>query len=154
MLPWWPIEFIINLSFIVLDQLFNVYEKLGCEWCWRLLVMFSALGKDIMDFEMKLGWGKAVPIPPHPIYIPPALTELTQPPPPSGLPFNAQPLRPKNSRSDRDDKHDDPDKVAERHLLFVKFCFSVSSNSQILFLIRYCSNITTVCYLLWKYKLL
>src|SRR6185312_15612967 len=23
-------------------------------------------GKDIMGFEMKLGWGKAVPIPPHP----------------------------------------------------------------------------------------
>ena len=39
---------------------------------------------------MKLGWGKAVPIPPHPIYIPPVLAELTQPPPPSGLPFNAQ----------------------------------------------------------------
>ena len=48
-------------------------------------------GEDIMEFEMKLGWGKAVPIPPHPIYIPPALMELTLPPPPSGLPFNAQP---------------------------------------------------------------
>ena len=42
---------------------------------------------------MKLGWGKSVPIPPYPIYIPPALMELTQPPPPSGLPFNAQPNR-------------------------------------------------------------
>lgn len=39
---------------------------------------------------MKLGWGKAVPIPPHPVYIPPAMMELTMPPPPSGLPFNAQ----------------------------------------------------------------
>lgn len=48
-------------------------------------------GKDIDGFEMKLGWGKAVPIPLHPIYIPPALVELTLPPPPSGLPFNAQP---------------------------------------------------------------
>ncbi|XP_015905552.1 U2 snRNP-associated SURP motif-containing protein [Parasteatoda tepidariorum] len=47
-------------------------------------------GKDIMSFEMKLGWGKAVPIPPHPIYIPPAMVEFTLPPPPSGLPFNAQ----------------------------------------------------------------
>ena len=46
-----------------------------------------------MEFEMKLGWGKAVPIPPHPIYIPPALSELTLPPPPSGLPFNAQPIK-------------------------------------------------------------
>ncbi|KAJ9581860.1 hypothetical protein L9F63_003791, partial [Diploptera punctata] len=48
-------------------------------------------GKDVMAYEMKLGWGKAVPMPPHPIYIPPAMLELTRPPPPSGLPFNAQP---------------------------------------------------------------
>lgn len=46
-----------------------------------------------MQYEMKLGWGKSVPIPPYPIYIPPALMEITQPPPPSGLPFNAQPHR-------------------------------------------------------------
>jgi U2-associated protein SR140 len=44
-----------------------------------------------MNFEMKLGWGKAVPIPAHPVYIPPKLLELTLPPPASGLPFNAQP---------------------------------------------------------------
>ncbi|XP_041419321.1 U2 snRNP-associated SURP motif-containing protein isoform X2 [Xenopus laevis] len=48
-------------------------------------------GKMVMNFEMKLGWGKAVPIPPHPIYIPPSMMEHTLPPPPSGLPFNAQP---------------------------------------------------------------
>ncbi|CAG9816756.1 unnamed protein product [Phaedon cochleariae] len=48
-------------------------------------------GKDIHGYEMKLGWGKAVIIPPHPIYIPPSLLDLAQPPPPSGLPFNAQP---------------------------------------------------------------
>nr|XP_033813512.1 U2 snRNP-associated SURP motif-containing protein isoform X1 [Geotrypetes seraphini] len=48
-------------------------------------------GNMIMSFEMKLGWGKAVPIPPHPIYIPPSMMEHTLPPPPSGLPFNAQP---------------------------------------------------------------
>ena len=46
-----------------------------------------------MNFEMKLGWGKAVPIPPHPVYVPPRLAELTLPPPPSGLPFNAQPKK-------------------------------------------------------------
>ena len=46
-----------------------------------------------MGFEMKLGWGKPVPIPPHPVYIPPALAELTLPPPPTGLPFNCQPTR-------------------------------------------------------------
>lgn len=48
-------------------------------------------GKDVFGYEMKLGWGKSVVIPPHPIYIPPALLELSLPPPPSGLPFNAQP---------------------------------------------------------------
>lgn len=47
-------------------------------------------GKDVMQYEMKLGWGKGVPIPPFPIYIPPKLLALTMPPPQSGLPFNAQ----------------------------------------------------------------
>jgi len=48
-------------------------------------------GKEILNYEMKLGWGKSVPLPPHPVYIPPKLRELTLPPPKSGLPFNAQP---------------------------------------------------------------
>lgn len=48
-------------------------------------------GKEIMNYEMKLGWVKAVVIPPVPIYIPPALQQPSKPPPPSGLPFNAQP---------------------------------------------------------------
>lgn len=47
-------------------------------------------GKDVMNYEMKLGWGKSVPIMTHPIYIPPILVAYTLPPPPSGLPFNAQ----------------------------------------------------------------
>jgi U2-associated protein SR140 len=54
-----------------------------------------------MGYEMKLGWGKAVPIPPHPIYIPPSLIELTLPPPPSGLPFNAQPKKYRDNKSDK-----------------------------------------------------
>ncbi len=48
---------------------------------------------------MKLGWGKSVPIPPHPIYIPPEMQEDTTPPPPSGLPFNAQPDKKKDDYS-------------------------------------------------------
>lgn len=48
-------------------------------------------GKDVFGYDMKLGWGKAVILPSHPIYIPPVLMEVSQPPPPSGLPFNAQP---------------------------------------------------------------
>lgn len=47
-----------------------------------------------MSYEMKMGWGKSVPIPPHPIFIPPALLAITLPPPLSGLPFNAQPILP------------------------------------------------------------
>lgn len=50
-------------------------------------------GKDVMGYEMKLGWGKSVPIMTHPIYIPQALIEYSMPPPPSGLPFNAQPTQ-------------------------------------------------------------
>ncbi|XP_045482646.1 U2 snRNP-associated SURP motif-containing protein [Harmonia axyridis] len=49
-------------------------------------------GKEIEGYEMKLGWGKSVIIPPYPIYIPPSLLELAMPPPPSGLPFNALPV--------------------------------------------------------------
>lgn len=48
-------------------------------------------GREVMGFEMKLGWGKAVPIPQHPVYIPEPLRKITMPPPSSGLPFNAQP---------------------------------------------------------------
>ncbi|ESP01722.1 hypothetical protein LOTGIDRAFT_139163, partial [Lottia gigantea] len=55
-------------------------------------------GQDFSGFEMKLGWGKAVLIPPHPVYIPPRLAELTQPPPASGLPFNAQPFKSQKSK--------------------------------------------------------
>ncbi len=40
---------------------------------------------------MKLGWGKAVRIPPQPLYTPIGVLKTTAPPPPSGLPFNAQP---------------------------------------------------------------
>ncbi|XP_017287497.1 U2 snRNP-associated SURP motif-containing protein [Kryptolebias marmoratus] len=46
-------------------------------------------GKVIMGLEMKLGWGKPARIPPQPLYAPVGLR--VAPPPPSGLPFNAQP---------------------------------------------------------------
>lgn len=32
-------------------------------------------GRDVMGYEMKLGWGKSVTILNHPIFIPPALVE-------------------------------------------------------------------------------
>lgn len=43
-----------------------------------------------MDYEMKIGWGKAVPIPPQPIYIHPSQSQAIRPPKQSGLPFNCQ----------------------------------------------------------------
>ena len=42
---------------------------------------------------MKMGWGKPVPIPLHPVYVPPKLLKLTMPPSASGLPFNCQPSK-------------------------------------------------------------
>ena len=81
-----------------------------------------------MNFEMKLGWGKAVPLPPHPVYIPPAMLELTMPPPPSGLPFNAQP-RDKNSAPKRlppgmfmDELDEETKKVLDFFTLVWKIC--------------------------------
>lgn len=56
-------------------------------------------GRTVMGYEMKLGWGKSVPITSHPIYIPQALVEYLQPTA-SGLPFNAQPP------TDEIDEHD------------------------------------------------
>ncbi|XP_026226810.1 U2 snRNP-associated SURP motif-containing protein isoform X2 [Anabas testudineus] len=46
-------------------------------------------GTAIMGFEMKLGWGKPARIPPQPLYTPVGVRATV--PPPSGLPFNAQP---------------------------------------------------------------
>jgi U2-associated protein SR140 len=40
--------------------------------------------------HMRINWGKSVKIPAHPVHIPPELYKLYSPPPPSGLPFNAQ----------------------------------------------------------------
>lgn len=54
--------------------------------------MRSLDNSRFMDCELKVGWGKPVLLPPCPIYIPPSLLELSQPPPNSGLPFNAQPI--------------------------------------------------------------
>lgn len=47
-------------------------------------------GREFRSYDMKLGWGKAVPLPQNPVYIPPELQKLLAPPPKSGMPFNAQ----------------------------------------------------------------
>lgn len=50
-------------------------------------------GTTIMGYDVQIGWGKCVPLPPHPIYTPPDMEEEKTskvPDPPSGLPFNAQ----------------------------------------------------------------
>lgn len=43
--------------------------------------------------DMRVGWGKSVDLPTHPVFIPPELLKLYLPPPASGLPFNAQPSK-------------------------------------------------------------
>ncbi|CAH1957860.1 unnamed protein product [Acanthoscelides obtectus] len=54
--------------------------------------------------DMRVGWGKSVEIPTHPIYIPKDLLKLYLPPPQTGLPFNAQP--PENYQGrETEDKH-------------------------------------------------
>lgn len=79
------------------------------------------VGKDVMGYEMKLGWGKAVPIMTHPIYIPPALSEYTMPPPMSGLPFNAQPIiKQELPKMTSQDYMEDAEKKAEMDSLLVK----------------------------------
>lgn len=95
-----------------------------------------------MQYEMKLGWGKSVPIPPYPIYIPPALMEITQPPPPSGLPFNAQPHR------------------RDRHKVYLRSSSSSSTMNKIIdriflilfFIIEIYSNLKVFFYLFYIYK--
>ena len=48
-------------------------------------------GISVNSQTMRLSWSKAITLPLQPVYIPPELIEVTIPPPPSGLPFNAQP---------------------------------------------------------------
>ena len=58
------------------------------------VVLRTYVGTMIMDYEIQIGWGKAVPVPPQPVYVPPDDQEDEQAKtldPPSGLPFNAQP---------------------------------------------------------------
>lgn len=43
--------------------------------------------------DMRVGWGKSVDLPTHPIYIPKELLKMFLPPPQTGLPFNAQPTK-------------------------------------------------------------
>lgn len=68
---------------------------------------------------MKLGWGKSVIIPPIPIYIPPSLLELSMPPPPSGLPFNAQP-----APRDRDAMPKSAEELNEVPILLIQIKFT------------------------------
>lgn len=66
-------------------------KRPACRGVLLIRVRVISAGKTVMGFEMKLGWGKAVRIPPQPLYTPVGVLKPTAPPPPSGLPFNAQP---------------------------------------------------------------
>ena len=54
------------------------------------MINHFCLGKDVMEYEMKIGWGKAVPIPPQPIYVHPSQSQVMKPPKQSGLAFNCR----------------------------------------------------------------
>lgn len=81
-------------------------------------------GRSVMSYEMKLGWGKSVPITSHPIFIPPALVEYLLPTA-SGLPFNAQPATTEIDENDLQNYLEDEeakeavDKVLEASLVKV-----------------------------------
>ena len=69
-------------------QLFSRFIGNSC-----FLFFFHLVGTMIMGYDVQIGWGKCVPLPPHPIYTPPDMEEEKSskvPDPPSGLPFNAQ----------------------------------------------------------------
>uniref|UniRef100_A0A1I7XVP8 RRM domain-containing protein n=1 Tax=Heterorhabditis bacteriophora TaxID=37862 RepID=A0A1I7XVP8_HETBA len=57
----------------------------------RALAQLSGL--EIRCEPIKMSFAKPVVIPMQPFYVPPALQELSLPDPPTGLPFNAKPLR-------------------------------------------------------------
>lgn len=90
-------------------------------------------GRFIMGYEMRLGWGKAVPVLSQPIFIPPPLLEMSMPPPPSGLPFNAQPpvgeranLPPVNYKEYTEDE--DKENMEKVRRLFVHKIFFIFNN--------------------------
>lgn len=56
-----------------------------------------------MEYEIQIGWGKSVRVPPQPVYVPPDEKEDEEAKtldPPSGLPFNAQPKKPLSKSSE------------------------------------------------------
>lgn len=57
--------------------------------------------------DMRVGWGKCVEIPSNPIYIPPELLKYHLPPPYSGLPFNAQPIKQPYTEPTTEEEMDD-----------------------------------------------
>lgn len=61
-------------------------------------------------------------IPPQPVYIPPSLRELILPPPPSGLPFNAQPMTKNRSIKLQDINERDKEfpKVKRSHIILFR----------------------------------
>lgn len=96
-----------------------------------------------MQYEMKLGWGKSVPIPPYPIYIPPALMEIAQPPPPSGLPFNAQPHRRDRHKVYLRSSSSTINKIID-HIFLILLFIKLLSNLTVFFYIFKCVQIMQI----------
>lgn len=88
-----------------------------------------ALKENKHRVDIRIGWGKSVEIPPHPIYIPDELLKLYLPPPLTGLPFNAQPPYPQWSVPADDKEFED----------FLKACYvkvTVPLNKKIIMIIH------------------
>nr|XP_023029587.1 U2 snRNP-associated SURP motif-containing protein-like [Leptinotarsa decemlineata] len=78
--------------------------------------------------DMRVGWGKSVEIPAHPIYIPNELLKHFLPPPHTGLPFNAQPPT--------DFKHPRNEEEYEAFLPFCSIKVTIPLNKKVLSLVH------------------
>lgn len=102
-------------------------------------------GSQLESITVRMNWGRcktnkfisilfivrfsAVHIPPQPVYIPPSLRELILPPPPSGLPFNAQPNAKHRSIKFETMNEKDKEFVKVKHQTLI---FDVSKNDRMI----------------------
>ena len=84
----------------------------------------SLNGIEYKGTTMSVTWGRVVPIPPHPIYVPTRLRKLLMPPPPTRQPFNCLHPDMASMSSLEDEDDEDVKKLWEKHLeeACVKVC--------------------------------
>ena len=118
-----------------------------CDCSMKLSDVYVLLtGTTIMGYDVQIGWGKCVPLPPHPIYTPPDMEEEKSskvPDPPSGLPFNAQARKRSSGGSSKYGNVPPPggasqeeDDDFERVCLLVCVCVCVLLDTKFCFFLR------------------